>query len=377
MIRFLIISLLLSSLVACSCPRVVEIDAIQKSDKSLTCRDIKLEINEAEYFRRISSKNQFDKVEYYVNPVCLPSGYINNAKSEQSANKRLDYLANLYNLLGCNQRNAKNRENSNNNVSQNVPSASNNIGQQANQQVFRQSAANNQFATNQAAGNQFNRQFYNQAGQNQRTGQVNPIAQPVNYSAPVYTDRARFSNNNQFNRNNFANNAVANSNANAQNNANTIFSPSNSAITGNGKSAKINNIMNERSANIAINQQPTQKLLNEIGAENSNNINKFVRINSNVTPKLKPITDFDRVNFQSVNSNHNNDYDVAEGVNSDYKKVAEVQSQTSASIDSINKEDLDLPFRVLSLDPKYNDNNIQYENCVAYQGCRGSNLQDN
>ena len=95
MIRFLIISLLLSSLVACSCPRVMEIDAIQKSDKSLTCRDIKLEINEAEYFRRISSKNQFDKVEYYVNPVCLPSGYINNAKSEQSANKRLDYLANI------------------------------------------------------------------------------------------------------------------------------------------------------------------------------------------------------------------------------------------------------------------------------------------
>lgn len=96
-----IISILLFTMTACVCPSSFEVDTIQRGDKKLTCKDVVFEINEAEFYRKKARATQYTRVEYVLNPMCYPSSYMSGQKGISAADGRLEYLSNIYELLGC------------------------------------------------------------------------------------------------------------------------------------------------------------------------------------------------------------------------------------------------------------------------------------
>ncbi|MCH2037079.1 MAG: hypothetical protein MK137_00610 [Rickettsiales bacterium] len=101
--QFLILITTVFMLSSCVCPSAIEVDSVQRNDKKLTCKDVVMEINEAEFFRKEAQQKQYRRVEYMLNPLCYPSGYLSGSKGMRAADSRLDYLNNIYELLGCGQ----------------------------------------------------------------------------------------------------------------------------------------------------------------------------------------------------------------------------------------------------------------------------------
>lgn len=98
--RFSILCSLLI-LASCSCPKSFSVNAVKVNDKDLTCKDIVLEINEAEFYRRKSENNKDSNLETYLNPLCYPSTFISADKAARAAQARLEYLNEIYDLKGC------------------------------------------------------------------------------------------------------------------------------------------------------------------------------------------------------------------------------------------------------------------------------------
>lgn len=90
-----------SILVACDCSTPLEITAIQKSDKKLACKDIILEINEAEHYRGEAAESKKITFGKLFMPTCWVSGYVNGQQAMKTADARIDYLGHIYDLLDC------------------------------------------------------------------------------------------------------------------------------------------------------------------------------------------------------------------------------------------------------------------------------------
>lgn len=74
---------------------------VQKTDKQLSCKDIVLEINEAEFYKKSAIERKQGRVEDVLFPYCYPSGYLNANATQKTAESRLDYLNQIYDLLDC------------------------------------------------------------------------------------------------------------------------------------------------------------------------------------------------------------------------------------------------------------------------------------
>ena len=98
---FLALSLLSFILSACNCGTPLKIKSIQNTDKDLTCQDVILEINEAEFFRREAALSQRISVEEILTPTCWVSGYLKGSEAARSANGRIEYLSQIYDLMQC------------------------------------------------------------------------------------------------------------------------------------------------------------------------------------------------------------------------------------------------------------------------------------
>ncbi|MCD6035120.1 MAG: hypothetical protein K0R63_861 [Rickettsiales bacterium] len=90
---------------SCSCPYVYELDSFQPNDKDKSCNEIVMEINEAEYYRKKAENNKGSQLGYYLNPFCYPSGFLSSDRSIRSAEERLDYLNQIYEMRGCGRQN--------------------------------------------------------------------------------------------------------------------------------------------------------------------------------------------------------------------------------------------------------------------------------
>jgi hypothetical protein len=94
--------LVLAGLVtSCNCSSPLEIASIQKGDKKLACKDIILEINEAEHYRGEAQDSKRIGLGNMLMPTCWISGYINGEQAIKSADARIDYLGHIYDLLDC------------------------------------------------------------------------------------------------------------------------------------------------------------------------------------------------------------------------------------------------------------------------------------
>ncbi len=92
---------LLVLLASCSGIRSAAVVPIQSKDKQLTCRDILLEVSEAEQYKVAAEKNKDPGLRSFIAPL----GYMYTLTSADEAidasNQRIKYLQEVYQLSGC------------------------------------------------------------------------------------------------------------------------------------------------------------------------------------------------------------------------------------------------------------------------------------
>lgn len=74
---------------------------VKSTDKDLTCKDIALEINEAEFYRNIAIERKKGQLNDVFFPYCYPSGYLGANTAQRTFESRLTYLDQIYDVLDC------------------------------------------------------------------------------------------------------------------------------------------------------------------------------------------------------------------------------------------------------------------------------------
>ena len=99
--RYCLIILSVIVLSSCSGVRSASVVPVQSKDKQLTCRDVLLEINEAEQYKVAAEKNKDPGLRSFLAPL----GYMYTLTSADEAiaasNERIKYLQEVYQLSGC------------------------------------------------------------------------------------------------------------------------------------------------------------------------------------------------------------------------------------------------------------------------------------
>jgi len=92
---------LLIILTSCSGVRSTAVVPGQSKDKQLTCREIMLEINEAEEYKKTAESNKNPGMRSFIAPL----GYMYTVSSAeeaiQASDKRITYLQDVYRISGC------------------------------------------------------------------------------------------------------------------------------------------------------------------------------------------------------------------------------------------------------------------------------------
>ena len=88
-------------LMACSGTESRKVQPLQKKDKLLSCREIQLEINEAEFYQNSAKKNKTPGVETFLMPLGYISTYMSANDAAKSAEARIGYLNRIYDILNC------------------------------------------------------------------------------------------------------------------------------------------------------------------------------------------------------------------------------------------------------------------------------------
>lgn len=89
------------ALSACSGPKALEVREFKTSDKQLSCQDILLEMNEAEFFRKKAEGNRAPGFKSVVMPIGYISSYVNAGDAMKAADNRIAYLAQIYEIKRC------------------------------------------------------------------------------------------------------------------------------------------------------------------------------------------------------------------------------------------------------------------------------------
>jgi len=86
---------------SCSGVRSTAVVPVQSKDKQLSCREIMLEINEAEEYKKTAENNKNPDLRSFIAPL----GYAYTVSSADDAidasNKRITYLQDVYRISGC------------------------------------------------------------------------------------------------------------------------------------------------------------------------------------------------------------------------------------------------------------------------------------
>lgn len=86
---------------SCGCRNAVKVQSIQRKDKLLSCKEITLEINEAEFYRRSAEDARGAHSDSFFAPLCRVQSYRRATSASQNADERLEYLNQIYDLMGC------------------------------------------------------------------------------------------------------------------------------------------------------------------------------------------------------------------------------------------------------------------------------------
>ena len=101
MIKKLFLSLFCIFLLASCGEDPVQVETMKRTDKSLACNDILLEINEAEFHK----KKALEKQSLGIKSIVMPLGYIDTYMSADeavsAAQSRVAYLNRIYEIKNC------------------------------------------------------------------------------------------------------------------------------------------------------------------------------------------------------------------------------------------------------------------------------------
>lgn len=101
MMRSFLFIALIVLVAGCSGVRSSSVVPVQSKDKMLNCREIVLEMNEAEQYKSAAERNKNPDVRSFFAPL----GYVYTLTSADEAieasEKRIAYLQDIYNLSGC------------------------------------------------------------------------------------------------------------------------------------------------------------------------------------------------------------------------------------------------------------------------------------
>jgi hypothetical protein len=108
-------------LASCGSDESTKITALQKKDKNLSCKEILLEMNEAEFYRDTAHKNRGPKLKNILMPLGYVSTYMNAGEAIDAAEARVTYLDRIYQILRCEEQEAKLEESSSTNELESLP----------------------------------------------------------------------------------------------------------------------------------------------------------------------------------------------------------------------------------------------------------------
>ncbi len=86
---------------ACTCTTPIVITEIQKTDKKLSCKDVILEINEAEHYKGLAKAEQGIGAGEALMPVCWYTSFVDANKASKAASRRIEYLGRIYDVMDC------------------------------------------------------------------------------------------------------------------------------------------------------------------------------------------------------------------------------------------------------------------------------------
>lgn len=88
-------------LTSCAGDKSEKVTSLQKKDKNLSCDEVMLEINEAEFYRKTAEKNKAPKIKSVLMPLGYVSTYMDAEEASDAADARIDYLNRIYEILKC------------------------------------------------------------------------------------------------------------------------------------------------------------------------------------------------------------------------------------------------------------------------------------
>jgi hypothetical protein len=81
-----------------------KVKPMQRKDKRLSCKEVLLEMNEAEFYRRTALKNRGPKLKNILMPLGYISTYMNSEEAIEAAEARVAYLDQIYEIMRCSER---------------------------------------------------------------------------------------------------------------------------------------------------------------------------------------------------------------------------------------------------------------------------------
>lgn len=78
-----------------------KVEPIKKTDRQLSCNDIMLEINDAEFYKKQAEEKKSLGVKSIVMPLGYIDTYMNADEAVVAATSRVDYLKKIYQIKGC------------------------------------------------------------------------------------------------------------------------------------------------------------------------------------------------------------------------------------------------------------------------------------
>ena len=80
------------------------VKAMQRKDKRLSCKEILLEMNEAEHYRKMAHKNKGPKLKNVLMPLGYVSTYMNAEEAIGASEARVGYLDQIYEIMRCDEK---------------------------------------------------------------------------------------------------------------------------------------------------------------------------------------------------------------------------------------------------------------------------------
>jgi hypothetical protein len=80
------------------------VEAMQKKDKNLSCKEILLEMNEADFYRNTAHKSRGPKLKNVLMPLGYVSTYMNAEDAIEAAEARVAYLDKIYEIMHCSEK---------------------------------------------------------------------------------------------------------------------------------------------------------------------------------------------------------------------------------------------------------------------------------